>query len=223
MVAKVWISQVKSDYTLGNKLGLRWKLSGEGWSPAQHVAGAPSAEYLESIDQSGQGYVLDRNRFPEALAVWNRKCFARAGDFFWANGFVAVKDRLAETLGRFDLGEGGLLPLPIYREDLTTPEEGAFFLVNFGARKDSLVPEQSTMLRQHYIEPETGRQVWTVSAGVKDGDIALTPAALDGADLWNEERIRAKIFMSDALVTAIREAGVRIDFQLSQCRIVEPA
>jgi hypothetical protein len=127
---------------------------------------------------------------------------------------------LAEVLSRFDFGNGGLIPLPVYQEDLTTPEPGPFFLVNFGARKDSLIAEQSN-LRKFYVDPATGRQVWTAPFGLNDGDVALTPAALVGADVWNEERIRSVIFMSDALVTAIREAGVKIDFQLSQCRIVE--
>jgi hypothetical protein len=53
-------------------------------------------------------------------------------------------------------------------------------------------------------------------------DIAIASAPLKGADLWNEARIRSKILMSDPLVTAIREAEVRIDFHLSECRIVEP-
>jgi hypothetical protein len=221
MVAKAWTSGVKSDSSLGNKSGLRWKLFGEDWSPAQHIMGVSSEEYLEAVDKSDKGYALDRRCFPEALTIWNRKCFARVGDYFYANGFVAVKGRLAETLNRFDLGEGGLIPLPIYQEDLTTPEPGEFFLVNFGARKDSLVAEKSASLRQHYVERTTGKQIWTIGSGVKDGDIALTPAAQDGADLWNEERIRSRLFMSDALVTAIRKADVTIDFRLAQCRIVE--
>ncbi len=221
MVAEAWTSGMKSASSLGNKLGLRWKLFGEDWSPARHIADADSDEYLEAINRSGQGYSLDRNSFPEALAVWNRKCFARIGDFFWANGFVAVKGRLAETLSRFDLGKNGLIPLTIYQENLTTPEPGEFFIVNFAVRKDSLVAEHSTMIDRHYVERATGRQIWTVDPGVKDGDIALTPAALDGEDLWNEERIRSRLFMSDALVTAIRKAGVTTDFRLARCRIVE--
>jgi hypothetical protein len=156
------------------------------------------------------------------VAIWDRKSFAKVGDFFWANGFVAVKGRLAEVLSRFNFGEGGLIPLPVYQEDLTTPEPGAFFLVNFGARKDTLLAEQSKALRKSYVDPNTGKQLWQVPFGLNDGDIALAPAALVGADVWNEERIRSVLFMSDPLVTAIREAGVTIDFRLSQCRIVEP-
>jgi hypothetical protein len=160
--------------------------------------------------------------FPRRWRSGTANAFARLGDFFWANGFAIVKGRLAETLHRFDLGEGGLLPLRIFQEDLTTPEPGEFFFVNFGARKDSLVAEQSKALNKLYVDRVTGRQVWSVSLGLEDGDIALTSAAPEGADLWNEERIHSKIFMSEALVTAIREAGVQIDFHLSECRIVEP-
>jgi hypothetical protein len=220
MDAKVWVSQVKTNSALGDKLGLRWKLFGETWAPATHIRGVPTDEYVSLIRQSDQGYALDRSSFPEALAVWNRKSFAKVGDFFWANGFAAVKGRLAKVLSRFDFGDGGLIPLPVYQEDLTTPQPGPFFLVNFGARKDSLIAEQSN-LRKFYIDPDTGRQLWKVPFGPNDGDVALTPTALIGADVWNEERRRSVNFMSDAPVTAIREAGVKIDFQLSQCRIVE--
>jgi hypothetical protein len=222
MAAKVWISRVKSDGTLGDKTGLRWKLFGGDWSPATHIRGVPEDAYLELVQKNGRGFALDRAAFPEALAVWDRKRFRRLGDFFWANGFVVVRGRLAETLHRFDLGEGGLLPLRIFQEDLTTPEPGEFFFVNFGARKDSLVAEQSKALNMLYVDRATGRQVWSVLFGVTDGDIALTSAAREGADVWNEERIHSMIFMSEALVTAIRDAGVKIDFRLSECRIVEP-
>jgi hypothetical protein len=222
MAAKVWLSRVKSDGLLGDKPGLRWKLFGGDWSPATHILGVPDKAYFELVQKNDQGFALDRTCFPEALAVWDRERFAGLGDFFWANGFAVVKGRLAETLHRFDLGEGGLLPLRIFQEDLTTPEPGEFFFVNFGARKDSLVAEQSKALKKLYVDRATGRQVWSVSLRLEDGDIALTSAALEGADLWNEERIHSKIFMSEALVTAIREAGVQIDFHLSECRIVEP-
>ena len=37
----------------------------------------------------------------------------------------------------------------------------------------------------------------------------------------NEERIRSQLLMNDALVSAIREAGVTVDFRFAQCRLVE--
>ena len=152
MDAKLWVSRVKSDVSLGDKPGLRWKLFGGDWSPATHILGIPVNAYLELVQKNDQGFALDRAGFPEALAIWDRERFACLGDIFWANGFAVVKGRLAETLHRFDLGEGGLLPLRIFQEDLTTPEPGEFFFVNFGARKDSLVAEQSKALKKLYVD-----------------------------------------------------------------------
>ncbi len=220
MATTVWISQVKRDSSLGDNSGLRCKLFDEDWSRATRIQPLPSKAYMDGVRRNDADYALDRRSFPEAIAVWDCKRFARSRDFFWVNGFVAVKGRLAEILLRYNFGDGGLIPLTVYQEDLRTLEPGSFFLVNFGARKDSLIGDESRSIEELYIDPETGRQVWTVADAVKDGDIAMTQAALGGADIWNEAGLRSAIFMTDAVVTEIVAARLKIDFQLARCRIV---
>jgi hypothetical protein len=214
----VWMSTVGDDYRLGDKLGLRWKHSGKGWSPAQHIIEAEYESDIDQVNRNVQGYVVDRSFLPEAMAVWNRGCFKKVGELFWAAGFMAVRGKLAEVLAHFDLGEGRLEPLAIYKEDMVTPEPGEFFILNFGARKDSIIADQSGKISPMAVDRFTGKQIYSVRT-YKEGDIVLGRQALLGPDIWMEERISGAIFMSDAVVRAIAEAEIRIDFRLSQCRL----
>lgn len=122
-----------------------------------------------------------------------------------------------------NLGDGGLLPFPIYQEDLSTPVDGKFYCLNFGARKNTFRPSESKNVELLGTDSKTGTEVWKVNSWAEDGDVALSAAALTGADLWGEETIRSKLFMSEALVAALRETNVKIDFRLKQCRIVGSA
>jgi hypothetical protein len=119
------------------------------------------------------------------------------------------------------LDDCGLVPFPIYKADLVTPMDGEFFLLNFGARKNSFLPELSEDARKFIVLKDTGQQLWKVNYLKEDAEVVMSPAALEGADLWFEEGIHSKIFMSDALASALQEAGLAEDWCLRPCRIVE--
>lgn len=129
--------------------------------------------------------------------------------------------KLAEVLPRFDLGEGGLISFTIYKADLATPVDGEFFLLNFGARKNSILPEHSRNVVKFAVDRKTGIQHWKVNSWSEDDDIALSPAALDGPDLWFEEVLHNKIFVKDALAQALIEIGMGDVFRFQPCRIVD--
>lgn len=224
MSQDVWISSVISNHEIGNKVGLRQKYAGEPWEAPyeRHIVPPPSEKLSAALWEYSKGYSLDRSQFPEASAVYDWNCFKRKGDLFTAGPFYAVNAKLAEVLSRFDLGEGGLISYPIYEADEVTLVKGEFFLLNFGARKTSFLPEESRAIEPLYVDKQSGDQVWKVKAVANDGDIAVSPAALEGADLWFEQAIRRKIFMSDELVAALRAAKVNVDFKLNKCRIVGP-
>lgn len=103
----------------------------------------------------------------EAAAVFDEERFERTRDLFAVGGFYAVKGRLAQVLSRFDLGEGGLIPFPIYQADLVTPIKGEFFLLNFGARKSSCLPDQSINVAKFLVTKTNGSQIWRVMVGMK--------------------------------------------------------
>lgn len=221
MSNRVWISQVRTDSRIGSKQGLRAKFYDSGWEPAQFRIPTPSEAILDAEARHRKGLRLDREEMTEAIAIWEEARFSRVGDLFYAGPFLAVKGKLAGVLARFNLGDGALLPISVLKADLKTLVEGAFFLLNLGSQKDNLLPDESTGLTRLYVETKTGTQIWGARGDVKDGEIALRPDALLGADMWCERAIFNSIFMSDALVSALHVAEVKVDFRLNSCRIVK--
>ena len=220
MTGEVWISSWMRNSQIGNKLGLSEKYYGEDWGPATYEYPPFSDVLKKARDRHYKGQALERTDFPEALYVFNEKHFKRVGDLFAAGPFYAVKGRLAEVLSQFDLGGGGLIPLPIYQADKVTPVEGEFFLLNFGARKQSFLPEKSRRVEPLLTMELDGKEVWSAKFGLKDGEIAVSSAALEGADLWMEPTLWKEVFLSGRLVEAIRAAKVTTDLWLARCRIV---
>lgn len=223
MSGRVWFSGVMGDYRIGYRQGLRTKFHGEDWEPAQHEVIGTSDKVFAAMQRHTQGYVLGGDDFPEAVAVFDKKRFRRVGDLFVAGRFYAAKGHLADVLARFDFGDGGLVPFQIYQEDLQTPIEGNFYYLNFGARKRSFLPGESKSVELLVSNKDTGVEIWKINSWAQNGDVALSAAALTGADLWVEETIRSKLFMSEALVAALREAKVKTDFEFIECPIVEKA
>lgn len=222
MIGKVWLSNLKSNHALGDRLGLRTKFYGHEWEPAEFEIPRTPDDVYANMQRAGQGYALSRKELPEAGAVWNEKRFKRLGDIFYAGGFLVVRGKIAEVLARFDLGEGGLVPFPIYQADLENPYPGEFFLLNFGCRKDTLVPESSKKVSKFVVVKKTGQQLWKVDDWIEDA-VVLRDAALEGPDLWFEEALYNKIFLSDALAQAIIHIGMKDVFVLEECRIAGEA
>ncbi|CAN7584326.1 hypothetical protein LJR220_005358 [Bradyrhizobium sp. LjRoot220] len=219
---RVWFSGVMGNYLIGNKQGLRHKFYGKDWAPAQHILAPLDEKAFAAMERHAAGYPLERSDLPEASAVFDKKCFSRVRDLFVVGGIFVVRERLAEVFARFDLGDGGLVPLTIYQEDLTTPVQGKFYFLNLGARKRSVLPSESKNVKLVASNSTTGIEIWKVNPWAEDGDVALSEAALGGADLWVEEIARDGLFMSEALAAALREAKFKTDyFELKECRIVD--
>lgn len=221
MSEKVWISSVLSSSSIFDKPGTRTKFYNHDWNPAQFKIPLSPPDAYQASTHHKQGYPLMRSDFPEALAVFDEKRFSQTHDIFYAGPFLAVKRKLADVLSRFDLGEGGLIPFPIYKADLVTPMDGQYFLLNFGARKNSILPERSENVVKFAVDHRTGAQIWKVNSWYEDGEVALSQAALNGPDLWFEEILDNKVFMSDALASALQDAELAEDWRFKQCRIME--
>lgn len=222
MSGKVWISSVLSNYALSIDQGIRNKYRGHDWEEARIDGLSLPDEAHNARMRNERGFALRRKDFPEASAVWDQTLFSKVNDVFRIGPFHAVRGRVAEILGHFDLGEGGLIPYTIFQDDLVTPLEDQFSLLNFGARKNSILPEQSENVVKSVIQASTGRQLWEVNSWHEDGDVALSPSALEGPDLWFEELVpHGQIFISDALAQALTEIGAGDLFKLKQCRVLE--
>jgi hypothetical protein len=222
-MTKVWMSSVLDNYDIGMREGTRAKFFDHPWNPASLTIPTEPEEVYQASKQHRQGFALQRSELPEAIAVWDEKRFKKVKDIFTAGPFYAVKGRLAETLSHFDLGEGGLIPFTIYKADLETRYPGEFFLLNFGCRKDTVLPEQSRNVVKFSVHHETGFQKWKINGWAEDGDVIVSPAALEGPDLWFDPAIYNKVFMSDLLVKALSEIGMKDVFRVQECRMVGDA
>lgn len=224
MSGAAWISSMFSNYALGDKPGVRAKLYGEDWEAATFEQGRSSADQMAAINKYVRGFKLERNELPETAAVWHQQSFARMGELFATAGFYVVRKKLHDVLSRFDLGEGELVPFTIYEADLETPLDEEFWLLNFGAIKETFLPEQSENVKKGVVRKATGQQLWKINGWAENDDVALSREALSGPDLWFEEVVSRKIFLSDALVQALTEAKLADAWQLTQCRVIgEPA
>jgi hypothetical protein len=225
MADQVWISEVMSNGDLGNKLGIRQKWYGEPWEApyVRHYVPKISDRVRAAIFKHGAGHTMTREEMPEASAVYSATHFKRAKDVFFAGAFLAVKGKVAEVLSKFDFGAGGgLVPYTIYEADEKTPLPGPFYLVNFGPWKDCFLPDASTKVEKIGVHHQTGQTHWSLKY-LKDGDIAVSPAALAGSDLWMCPGVESRIFMSNRLVEALKTAlsdAAFADFELHRCRVV---
>lgn len=215
----VWMSSVLNPAGLGYKQGSRTKYFGMDWNPADFDLPPPPAQVLEALRRYKQGYCLQRTDFPEAEAVWNDKRFSIRKDLFFVGPFFAVQCSLAEVFSRFDLGEGGLIPFPVYQADLATPYPGEFFLLSFGCTKNTVLIDQCEDATNFMVRKATGIQVHHINDIKPGGEVVLSPQSLSGPDLWFEEAVHNKIFLSDALGQALLNIGMGDVFRLTRCRI----
>lgn len=215
----VWMSSVLTPQGLGDRQGTHTKFFNHRWNPATFEIPVEPEEVYQAYRRHREGFALERSEFPEAIAVFNEKQFAKRRDLFFAGPFFAVKGKLADTLARFDLGEGGLIPFTIYKADLETPYPGEFFLLNFGCQKKTVLPERSQNVVKFSVHYETGFQKWEVNSWSEEGDVVVSPTVLEGPDLWFDPAIYNKIFMSDALAQALIAIGMGDVFKLKRCTI----
>ncbi len=136
----------------------------------------------------------------------------RAGDV-WVASAVA-----ADVLRQFDLGSGGLYPVKVMKKDRATPVGGEWFCINFGNRKSALIREESPNRMHQYIRH--GEKGCFPNFVTKDGDGAVSSAALGGPDIWNDPDVGDAFFVSDPLAKALKKSKADKGFFLSKCRVI---
>ncbi len=224
---EVWVSDWGADGRIGNKQGLAFKFYGHEWEEKyiRHEVPAEPSDVRALSARHYSGESLKREEMTEAAFIYDESRFKRLKELFIAGAFYGVRGKLAQVLGQADLGTGCLYPFPIYQEDKQTLQdvvEGPFYLLNFGAQKNSFLPDESNpeTVRPFFTLERHGIEVWESDFGTYDDDVAVSAAAFDGPDIWFEPKLSGKIFMSDRLVKALRKAKVKVNFDLKKCRVV---
>jgi hypothetical protein len=92
-------------------------------------------------------------------------------------------------------------------------------MVLVSARKRAFLPDQSNLKSFPKGEGPSGVR-WLTKSWVRDGDAALSPDALEGADLWRDPAVKSAIFISDHLLQAFRKAKIRVNLEPKKCRLI---
>ena len=173
---------------------------------------------LQRMEMHQEGLNIAAKAFPQEFYSDSRhKKIKKQPDIFLCGGFWCVSSAVAEVLQRFDLGEGSVYPTKLFQFDRETPVEGEYFCLNFGARQQFLVPEQSPGAKiPRFAKPNS----WILRPDPQDGDLAVRAAALKGADLWTDPCIRRVVFLSDPLVQALKAAKLSRRFGLQKCAVL---
>jgi Immunity protein family (Imm11) len=135
-------------------------------------------------------------------------------DLFYGYGYWIVSSAAADILRRFDLGQGDLRPVRVLKSDRRTPVGGEWFTLNFGNRKQALIPARSQNIRQR------AQGLYKASAILRDNDLAVSGAALQGPDMWVDSQMWDALFLSEALGNALKKAKADRGFMLLEGRVV---
>jgi hypothetical protein len=222
----VWISAAYMDPRLRRPLSL--------YDCFSVMPGTPESRPFEAIIEANKaGEPIPDDDIPgDFYGDYSSTRIEPLHGFFTAKGFLCVTERIAEILRKFGL-EKDLRPVGLWMgeaalrwREVTTPVEGGpYYLLMISARKQAFLPDHSNRQRFDTVAGPfnpTGMR-WTAAPWAKDGDAALSTAALTGADLWRDPMVRGALFMSDRLLQAFRKKRMGINLNLVACRIVEDA
>ena len=130
-----------------------------------------------------------------------------------------------DVLIRFDIGSSRLYEVPIYRDEKMTPSDlpPHYVLRVTEAKPGTFVPEESVNVER--LRHSATNELLSPDLPlypVEDKDqLAVRAEAAQGVDLWYDPKIAKRLFLSDRLVQAIEEAGLKSRaFRFVRARVV---
>jgi len=131
-------------------------------------------------------------------------------------GIPMVSGRMKAVLERFDLGDTSFYPIKLYEFDQVTQRPDDLYIWDVRNAVRALVPEKSKGildLRGHGTTwdmfPEKGKF------------LALDEACIPDVDVWIDPQIGRRLFFSDRLRTALRQADLSLRcFGWRACKLV---
>jgi hypothetical protein len=172
---------------------------------------------FEASRRYDAGDPLSAEWFPQA--IWGTKSarrFKRLPQLFRGGGYCIVSSRCANVLRRFDLGQGALYPVAVLQKDRRTPVEGDWFSLCFGNVKHAFAAAASPKARRFGV---AGLR-WKLPFVVRYDEMAVSPAALEGPDLWVDPTLVRAFFVSGRLSDALAKADLHGPLRLHRCRVV---
>ncbi|WP_064682623.1 hypothetical protein [Rhizobium bangladeshense] len=154
---------------------------------------------MAELNEAGEP--MSAEHFPkEIFAKYPDKKEKKLADLVLAAGAVVVSAACAEVLRQFELGHSSLYPIKLFQHDRKTPVEGDYFCLNIGERKDTFLRQYSQKVM------EFGDGTVSMWPNLHDDEVAVSPAALEGPDLWVSPPLNRIFFLSGRLTQALRAA-----------------
>ncbi len=121
-------------------------------------------------------------------------------------GWPVISARFRTLLERFDLGICDFYPVDILTKK-GAREHGDFFILHVRSLKDTLIEAKTE--GKPFNDRLFGRIVFINSHSVCPPKVTLSPAAVQGVDLWLEKRDMRLLYASDALQRACKAQKIR--------------
>ena len=169
---------------------------------------------IEILRRIKDGRRVKPDEFPKLMWAERTADNAKRPDFFKPSGFWVVSGAVANILKKHDLGSSQVTKVKLLKTNRKDPIEGEYYNLALSEFKDTLLPNASTALRTW------PNQTWALSFEPTNDQVALASSCLTGPDLWRERQLPNAFFLSDRLVSALREAKLTRHFKLYRCRIV---
>jgi hypothetical protein len=173
---------------------------------------------IEASRRCDAGEPLSAEWFPQAIwGTQTARRFKRLPQLFRGGGYCIVSSRRANVLRRFDLGQGALYSVAVLQKDRRTPVGGEWFSLCFGNVKQAFAAAASPKARPFGV---AGLR-WHLPFVPQDDDMAVSPAALEGPDLWIDPTLIRAFFVSGRLSDALAKADLHGPLRLHRCRVVQ--
>lgn len=188
--------------------------------------------WRDAIFKNDRGEPLAADRFPKSSQVdpemykyladfeGKKLTYKKGLPYLFTCGYIYVSSDLADILRVHDLGNGALYPTRFFEVDGTTEIPGEYFCLNFGNTKAAFMPDQSPKARP-FNEASKVITKWVLPWGQKNGDIAVSTAALRGADIWIDPVFWNAFFISGRLQKAQKAAKFTSRFAMRKCCVID--
>ncbi len=200
MVDCVWGSNTIAEF----EPSYGFRIEGEGIDTS-------SRDYKRLSVRIRQGERVDPALLPTDFTLIEANKDTGLPPFFYFNYHI-LSETTAAVFREFDMGNGYLHPIRVFAQN-GSEQIGTYYILVPGNAKVALDLDGSENAKIDSIG------MFNIPTIPKDDQLAMTRAALDGPDVWHQQRLKG-LYMSDALVRRLKEQGLDRCFHLFRVRIV---
>lgn len=208
----VWVSRIFLDaaYLNANSLANAplWSDMEENKDPAIYAA----------VKSYKFGEKCPRSAFPEVMYVryYDAPPVTKPlGDLFNNANYWFVSERCKNVLSEFNLGRTQFYPVKLLQSNRKTEFSGNFYHMNFASTNDAVLLDKSAPQRKFKFE-----EGYMLATNLEDDNLVVDTKSLGHSDLWIDPALSKSLFLSESLVSAIENAGMRDLWRLKHCKLV---